>query len=369
MNKAAPPLVLIAAGGTGGHLFPAEALAGALAARGIAVELATDERAAHYARNFPTRALHVLPAETVRSKDISSYVRTAFVLAYGVAQALRLLLRIKPQAVVGFGGYPTVPPVIAAWLLRVPRIVHEQNAVMGRANKLLVPIASAVATGYPGLLSNTPQHAGKATQTGNPVRPAVREAAAQAYAPPAEAGPIRILVFGGSQGARVMSEVVPAAIERLSPELRKRIEVVQQCRTEDVAAVKGIYWRLGLTAEVRTFFSDLPARMAAAHLVIARSGAATVSELAVIGRPAMLVPLAHALDQDQLANASALAALGGALIMLEIDFTPELLSAEMERLLAAPASLAAMALAARRAGKADAAEALAELVVRVAQIG
>lgn len=369
MNKAAPPLVLIAAGGTGGHLFPAEALAGALAARGIAVELATDDRAAHYARSFPTRAVHVIRAETVRSNDISSYARTVFVLLYGTAQALKLLLRIKPKAVVGFGGYPTVPPVIAAWLLRVPRIVHEQNAVLGRANKLLVPIASAVATGYPGLLSNMPKQANKATQTGNPVRPAVRDAAAQAYAPPEAGGPIRILVFGGSQGARVMSEVAPAAIERLSPELRKRVEVVQQCRTEDVAAVKGIYWRLGLNAEVRTFFNDLPARMAAAHLVIARSGAATVSELAVIGRPSVLVPLPHALDQDQLANASALAALGGALIMLENDFTPELLAAEMERLFAAPDSLAAMAKAARRAGKADAAEALADLVVRAAQIG
>src|ERR1700694_326220 len=230
MNQAASPLVLIAAGGTGGHLFPAEALAGALTARGIAVELATDARAAHYARNFPTRALHVLPAETVRSNDISSYVRTAFVLAYGIAQALSLLLRIKPKAVVVFGGYPTVPPVIAAWLLRVPCIVHEQNAVIGRANKLLVPITNAVATGYPGLLTNAPKYARKATQTGNPVRPAVREAAAQAYAPPQEGGPIRILVFAGSQGARVMSEVVPAGIERLSPDLRKRVEVVQQCR-------------------------------------------------------------------------------------------------------------------------------------------
>ncbi len=184
MSHAAPPLVLIAAGGTGGHLFPAEALAGVLASRGIAVELATDDRAAHYARTFPTRALHVIRAETVRSNDISSYARTAFVLAYGIGQALMLLLRTKPKAVVGFGGYPTVPPVIAAWLLGVPRIVHEQNAVIGRANKLLVPIASAVATGYPGLLSNTPKHASKATQTGNPVRPAVREAAAEPYAPP-----------------------------------------------------------------------------------------------------------------------------------------------------------------------------------------
>jgi UDP-N-acetylglucosamine--N-acetylmuramyl-(pentapeptide) pyrophosphoryl-undecaprenol N-acetylglucosamine transferase len=369
MNVAQPPLVLIAAGGTGGHLFPAEALAGALAARGIAVELATDNRAAHYARNFPTRALHVIRAETVRSKDISSYARTGFVLAYGVAQALRLFRRIKPSAVVGFGGYPTVPPVIAAWLLRVPTIVHEQNAVIGRANKLLVPIASAVATGYPGLLTNTPKYSAKATQTGNPVRPAVRKAAEQAYVPPGKDGPVRILVFGGSQGARVMSEVAPAAIERLPAEVRKRVEVTQQCRTEDVAAVKGIYWRLGLSAEVRTFFDDLPARMAAAHLVIARSGAATVSELAAIGRPSVLVPLPHALDQDQLANASALAALGGALIMLENDFTPEALSAEIARLVAAPQSLSAMAQAARRGGRADAAEALADLVVRVAQIG
>jgi UDP-N-acetylglucosamine--N-acetylmuramyl-(pentapeptide) pyrophosphoryl-undecaprenol N-acetylglucosamine transferase len=367
--NAAPPLVLLAAGGTGGHLFPAEALAGVLKARGIAVELATDERAAAFAKDFPARALHVIPADTLRGRNPLSYVRAAAVLAYGTLRALALVRRIRPNAVVGFGGYPTLPPVIAAWLLRVPRIVHEQNAVIGRANRFLVPLASAVATGYPSLLSGMAKHSGKATQTGNPVRPAVREGAALAYAPPEAGSPIRILAFGGSQGARVMSEVVPAAIERLAPDVRQRVTVVQQCRPEDMAAVKGIYWRLGLKAELRPFFNDLPARMAAAHIVIARAGAATVAELGVIGRPSVLVPLPHALDQDQLANASALAAVGGAIIMLEPDFTPERLADELGRLIANPETLAAMATAARRAAKTDAAELLADLVVRVAQIG
>ncbi|MEX2128875.1 MAG: undecaprenyldiphospho-muramoylpentapeptide beta-N-acetylglucosaminyltransferase [Xanthobacteraceae bacterium] len=360
------PLVLIAAGGTGGHLFPAEALAAALAERGVAVELATDKRAAPFARSFAARRIHVLPADTVRGRDPISLVRTAMRLSYGTVRAIWLLLQSRPAAVVGFGGYPTVPPIFAAWIVRVPSVVHEQNAVMGRANRLLASRASVIATGYPKIFSDAPRLAAKAVHVGNPVRAAVREAAARIYEAPVLRGAVRLVVFGGSQGARIMSEVVPGAIERLPAPIRARVEVVQQCRAEDLDEVKGVYSRLGVKAELAAFFGDLPARVAAAHLVIARSGASTVAELAAIGRPSVLVPLPHALDQDQLANAAALAAAGGALLIRQSDFTAERLAEELARLLANPAKLSAMATAARKAGRADAAERLADEVMRVA---
>ncbi len=365
MNE--PPLVLIAAGGTGGHLFPAEALATVLKARGIAVDLATDKRAAPFAGKFPARRMHVLPADTVRGRDPISLARTVARLTFGTMQGMRLLLSERPAAVIGFGGYPTVPPILAAWLMRVPRIVHEQNAVMGRANRMLAGRATVIATGYPDIFSEAPKLAVKAVHTGNPVRAAVREAAATPYAAPAS-GPIRLVVFGGSQGARVMSEVVPAAIERLSATLRSRIEVVQQSRPEDLDEARATYARLGVKAECAAFFNELPQRIAQSHLVIARSGASTVAELAVIGRPSILVPLPHALDQDQLANASALAVAGGALLIRQSDLTAERLADELKRLFGEPARLSAMAGAAKATGRVDAAERLADEVMRVAGI-
>lgn len=361
-------LVLIAAGGTGGHLFPAEALAIALRERGVAVDLATDHRAASFTGKFPARRVHILPADTVRGRDPISLLRTASRLVLGTLGGLRLLMRERPAAVVGFGGYPTVPPVTAAWLLHVPRVLHEQNAVMGRANRLLAARATRIATGYPDIFSDAPRLEAKAIHTGNPVRPAVREAARISYQAPVADGPIRLVVFGGSQGARVMSEIVPAAIERMPPELRRRLEIVQQCRAEDLAEVRASYKRLGVKAETAEFFGDLPARIAQSHLVIARSGASTVAELAAIGRPAVLVPLPHALDQDQLANASALAAAGGALLVRQSDFTGDRLSEELARLFAEPARLSAMAASAGSVGRADAAERLADEVMRVAGI-
>jgi UDP-N-acetylglucosamine--N-acetylmuramyl-(pentapeptide) pyrophosphoryl-undecaprenol N-acetylglucosamine transferase len=362
------PLVLLAAGGTGGHLFPAEALANALKQRGVAVDLATDRRAAAYAGQFPARRVHVLPSDTVRGRNPLRLALTALVLGYGILRAAFLLLRLRPVAVVGFGGYPTLPPVLAAWLLRIPRIVHEQNAVMGRANRLLAARASAIATGYPGVLSRQPELAIKAVHTGNPVRAAVREAAARAYEAPTEAKPFHLLVFGGSQGARIMSEIVPGAIERCATAIRAHVRVVQQCRREDIGAVRAIYGRLGVSAELAVFFNDLPHRIADSHLVIARSGASTVAELAAIGRPAILVPLPHALDQDQLVNATALTTAGGALLIRQDEFTAERLARELSQLAATPAILAGMAAAARRAGRPDAAEQLADLVIRVAGI-
>jgi UDP-N-acetylglucosamine--N-acetylmuramyl-(pentapeptide) pyrophosphoryl-undecaprenol N-acetylglucosamine transferase len=357
------PLVLLAAGGTGGHLFPAEALADALTRRGIDVDLATDERAERYGAAFPARHVHLVASATVRGRDPLSLARTAALIGVGTVQALRLIARIRPSAVVGFGGYPTVPPVLAATLRRIPTVIHEQNAVMGRANRLLASRVTAIATGFAGVLDGTPTLAAKVTRTGNPVRPAVVAAAATPYVAPQPGGALRLLVFGGSQGARIMADIVPAAVERLAGDLQMRLAVVQQAREEDLARVKAGYARAQVTAEVAPFFADLPGRIAASHLVVARAGASTVAELAAIGRPAILVPLPHALDQDQSANAGVLAQAGAALRLPQDDFTADRLAAEIGALASAPQKLVAMAAAARSQGAVDAAERLADLVV------
>ena len=364
---AAAPLVLLAAGGTGGHLFPAEALAAALNRRGLQVDLATDERATRYGHDFPARQTHVIPSATIRGRDPISLAKTLGSLSIGIAKALLLLRRIKPAAVVGFGGYPTLPPVFAATLWRTPTVIHDANAVMGRANRMLAPRVDAIATSFPGIALDRAL-AAKATFTGNPVRPMVIEAASEPYPWLDMDGPIKLLVFGGSQGARVTSDIVPTAIERIAPELRRRLHVTQQARGEDETRVRDAYARLDVAAEVAPFFADLPARIAASHLIISRSGASTVAELAVIGRPAILVPLPHALDQDQLANANVLAKAGGAIVLKQDDFSPERLANEIACLAADPGKLPAMAVGAKSAGVLDAAERLADLVLRVANV-
>ena len=359
-------LVLLAAGGTGGHLFPAEALAAVLARRGVTIDLATDERAERYGTKFPARHIHLIPSDTVRGRNPLSLARTAALIGFGTLRAYGLHGRIRPAVVVGFGGYPTVPPVLAAAWRRIPTIIHEQNAVMGRANRLLAPRVTAIATTFAGVLDRKPRLAAKATRTGNPVRPAVIAAAATPYAEPDVTGTLHVLVFGGSQGAKIMSDIVPAAVERLDPHLQMRLSIVQQARGEDLERVRGAYARINVKAEVADFFTDLPARIAASHLVVSRSGASTVAELAAIGRPSILVPLPHALDQDQMANAGVLAKAGGALRLKQDEFTPARLAAEISELAGAPRKLVAMAAAARLQGATDAAERLADLVLKVA---
>ncbi len=362
----AAPLVLLAAGGTGGHLFPAQALANVLQKRGAIVELATDARAAHF--KFPARAVHIIPSATLRGTDPFNVVLTAAMLAIGTAKAWAMLGRVRPAVVVGFGGYPTVPPLWAAALRRIPTVVHEQNGVMGRANRLLAGRVTKIATGFRTLAKLDPRWQAKVTFTGNPIRAEVIAAAAAPYASPEAGGKLRLLIFGGSQGARIMAEIVPKAIELIPAPLLVRLSIVQQARAEDADTVRATYARLGIAAEVAPFFNDLPARMASTHLVIARSGASTVAELSAIGRPAILVPLPHALDQDQFANAGVLAEAGGAIRIEQRDFTPARLAAEIAALAADPARLAGMAQAAKSAGSIDAAERLAELVLKVAGI-
>jgi UDP-N-acetylglucosamine--N-acetylmuramyl-(pentapeptide) pyrophosphoryl-undecaprenol N-acetylglucosamine transferase len=366
MTSGTPPLVLLAAGGTGGHLFPAEALALVLGERGLTVDLATDARAAHF--KFPARAVHLIPSATLRGRNPFSLARTGVLLALGTAKAWRLIGQIRPAIVVGFGGYPTVPPLMAATIRGVPTVLHEQNGVMGRANRLLAPRVTAIATGFRTLKNFNRHWQSKITFTGNPIRREVIAAATMPYAAPEAGGTLRIVVFGGSQGAHVMAEIVPAAVERLSADIRVRLAIVQQARAEDLEAVRNVYTRLGVVAYNAPFFADLPQRLAAAHLVISRSGASTVAELSAIGRPAILVPLPHALDQDQFANAGVLEAAGGAIRIEQRDFTPERLASEIAALAGDPGRLTRMAQAAKTAGTIDAAERLADLVMKVAGI-
>src|SRR5882757_1355928 len=256
----ASPLILLAAGGTGGHLFPAEALGVELIRRGFRVRLATDSRALRYSGLFSGDTIDVVPSETVRGRTPWSLARTGVLLAAGTAVSLNLMRRLKPKAVVGFGGYPTLPPLLAAKMFGVPGIVHEANAVLGRANRFLSSRVSAIATSLPGVLDRDPALAGKTTTVGTPMRPAILAAAAVKYAAPEMNGPLRLLVVGGSQGARIMADIVPDTIERLEPALWSRLILTQQVRDEDMARVRAVYDKLKINAELAPFFSDLPAR-------------------------------------------------------------------------------------------------------------
>jgi UDP-N-acetylglucosamine--N-acetylmuramyl-(pentapeptide) pyrophosphoryl-undecaprenol N-acetylglucosamine transferase len=361
-----PRCILIAAGGTGGHLFPAEALALELANRGLPVELATDERALKYGGDFPARAIHAIPSATPTGAGLASKAGAALTLGRGVGLALLRIRKIAPLAIIGFGGYPTVPPLLAASLLKLPTLLHEQNAVMGRANRFLAARVAIVATGFPTLKGAPDAMRARLRYTGNPVRRAVIEAAAIPY-PEFADGRLRVLITGGSQGARVMSDIAPGAIALLSEADRARLILTQQARGEDRQRVAEACARMNFSIEIAEFFPDLPARIAAAHLVIGRAGASTISELAVIGRPSILVPFPHALDQDQAANAAALAAGGGAQVVPQTEFTPERLASLLRKALADPAALTAAAQAAKSAGVANAAERLADLVEEAAR--
>jgi len=356
--------ILLAAGGTGGHLFPAEALAHELANRGWRVDLATDERAERFAAHFPADKVHAIASSTIGSRNPIALLKAFWTIWRGVRQASEVIRRIKPEVVIGFGGYPTLPPLYAATRRKVPTIVHEQNAVMGRANKALAARVAAIAGGF--LDARRGRFADKIVVTGNPVRPAVLEAAKTPYQPSRAGEPFRLLVFGGSQGAQFFSDAVPVAVAALPEAQRARLRVTQQARADDVGRVKQAYAALGMVVEVLPFFSDMAARIAAAHLVISRSGASTVSEIAVIGRPAILVPYPYALDHDQAANAAALADAGGAEVHVQSSLTSERLAELIGSALDDPDRLASVAAAAKSAGKPDAARLLADLAEAIA---
>ncbi|MEL6921350.1 MAG: undecaprenyldiphospho-muramoylpentapeptide beta-N-acetylglucosaminyltransferase [Pseudomonadota bacterium] len=354
--------IALSAGGTGGHLFPAEALAHELIARGWDVQLLTDDRASKYADRFPGSQLHVIESATPSGKNPFKLVSAGLKIWKGLRQSKAVLTSIRPKAIIGFGGYPTIPPLISGSGL-CPTVVHEQNAVMGRANKALASRVTAIAGGF--LLAEG-AHADKIVETGNPVRPPVLEAAKVAYVEPGSDDPLRLVIFGGSQGARFFSQIMPEALSKLPDGLRQRLSVTQQARPEDEASAKQAYADAGIEAVVEPFFTDLPARIADAQLVIARSGASTVTEIGAIGRPAVFVPYPHALDHDQAANAAKMEAAGGALVRREPDLNVDILADEIGALLADPDRLAAMAGAAYAAGKRDAASLLADLAEAMA---
>ena len=357
-------LVFLCAGGTGGHLFPAEALAYELKGRGYRVHLVTDSRAERYAGKFPAEEIHVVPSATFGSKNPISVLKTLWTLWSGVRLAKKILAQYQPKIVVGFGGYPTIPPLYAASGMNIPTLLHEQNAVMGRANKALANRVKAIAGGF--LSDSDGPYVQKIFVTGNPVRPAVLDAAKVPYESSEGDAPFNLVVFGGSQGAQFFSKALPEAISLLEKGLQARLRLTQQARAEDLDGVVAAYAKLGIPAEVSPFFTNMAERIGLAHLVISRSGASTVSEVSVIGRPAILVPYPYALDHDQAANAAALKERGGADVIAQAKLTPERLAEILTDALTNPRSMSAMAAASKLAGKPDATRLLANGVEAIA---
>jgi len=355
---------MIAAGGTGGHLFPAQALAEVLGRRGWRVVLATDARAQALADTFPAEKRIALASATFSGRNPFVLARAAFTILRGVIQARSAMRAINPAVVIGFGGYPSLPAVIGAISQGRRTIIHEQNAVSGRANRLLAPRVTAVACAFPTLIKASPDVQARAVVVGNPVRPEIIALASQPYAPPV--GEIHLLVTGGSQGARLLSQLMPVAIAALPEALRLRLRVQQQTRAEYMEDARRVYADALVQAEVAPFFRDMASRLAWAHLIVGRAGASTVSEIAVAGRPSILVPLGIALDDDQGQNARVLAQAGAAEVAREQDLTAPMMTAALAALLTKPKRLAKMAAAARTVARPDAAERLADLVERTA---
>ncbi len=353
--------IVLAAGGTGGHMFPAEALARTLQKRGWATVLITDARGAGF--GGAATPIHRIAARSPAG-GIGGKARGAASLCRGWLQARGLLARIAPAAVVGFGGYPSVPTMFAAARAGLPSMLHEQNAVLGRANAVLAPRVDIIATGFPAVAGLRPDDRHKTVHTGNPVRAAAAARGGAAYARPAAD---TVLVIGGSQGARILSDVVPAAIARLPDAARSGLRIVQQARREDCDRVAAAYREIGTEAEVKAFFEDLPERMAAATAVISRAGASTITELMTLARPAILVPYRHAIDDHQLANARALERRGAAWVMPETEFTAEALAARLADFLSDDATLTLAAGAVAALAVPDAAARLADQVERIAR--
>ncbi len=357
-------MVVLAAGGTGGHLSPAQALGETLVRRGILVHLMTDARGAELGTRFPAVGIHEIPSSTITVSKPWRVPIQLWRLMNGYQKAKSIISRIEPEppmAVVGFGGYPSIPPVLAAARLRIPVVLHEQNAVMGRANRLLSRWARAIASSFP-KITNLPAATARFSFTGNPVRGVVMSHWDAPYDPPAADELFRVLIFGGSQGARFFSEFIPNVIEALPKAVRRRLRIVQQCRAEDLEGVQTRYAALGVKARLAPFFADLPKHIADAHLVICRSGASTIAELAIVGRPAIMVPLPHALDNDQLRNAQSFANAGAGWVYEEKMCDADTMASFLTRMRYAAEELTAAANAAKAFARPDAAELLADLV-------
>jgi len=367
-DSARTPLVLLAAGGTGGHVFPARALAETLLRRGWRVGLVTDKRGTAWETEAGTLKVFRIDAAGIAGRGFFQKVKAAFHLARGFMACRKIIHTEKPAALVGFGGYVSVPPVIAAFARQVPIVLHEQNAVLGRANRLLATRATAIATCFE-LVDKVPAGSRDTlVLTGNPVRGPIVELRAQPYPELTEDGPVELLVTGGSQGAAVFAELIPAAIAKLPAPIRSRLHVCQQAREDQVDAVAAGYREIGVTATVRRFFDDMPERLGAAHLLISRSGASTVAENTVVGRPALLIPYPSAIDDHQTANARAVEERGGAWTLPQGQLSPDQLADWLADLITTPGRLTDAAATARAAGIPDAVERLADLVTRTARL-
>lgn len=354
---------VLAAGGTGGHMIPAHALAEELLARGHRVALITDDRGARIPGLFDNVQVHILPAGRLSGGPIG-WFRAVKSIATGRAMALRLYETFLPSAVIGFGGYPAFPALLAARRDRIPTLIHEQNAVLGRVNRLMAGKVDAIGTAYKSV-QRLPAKAGdKVHLVGNPVRDEILALRDQPFPPLGDDGVFRLLVTGGSQGASILSQVVPDGLGLLPEHFRRRLQVTQQCREEDIEAVRARYAALGIAADLATYLPDLPERLAWSHLVIGRAGASTIAELTAAGRPAILVPLPSATDDHQTYNAREMAKAGGARMIAQSKFTAVELAKQMQKLGLEPAALAKAAGRARSAGRPDAARALADLVER-----
>jgi UDP-N-acetylglucosamine--N-acetylmuramyl-(pentapeptide) pyrophosphoryl-undecaprenol N-acetylglucosamine transferase len=354
---------VLAAGGTGGHMIPAHALAEELMRRGHRVALVTDDRGARIPGLFAGVPVHILPAGRLGGGP-AGWLKAARNILTGRAMALRLYDTFRPSAVIGFGGYPALPALLAASRDGIPTVVHEQNAVLGRVNRLMAGKVDAIATAYPEVDRLAAKHAGKTHLVGNPVRDEVLALRDQPYPPLDDDGVFRVLVTGGSQGARVLSTAVPDGLGMLPEHFRRRLQVTQQCRADDIEDVRARYAALGIPADLATYIEDMPDKLAWAHLVIARAGASTIAELTAAGRPAILVPLPSATDDHQTSNAREMARAGGARMIAQSGFTPVELAKQMQKLGLDPEALANAAARAKAVGRPDAAADLADLVER-----
>lgn len=361
-------LIVVAAGGTGGHLFPAQALSEVLVSRGYKVHLMTDERVRDYGKNFPAEKIHIIPSASPSPSLSKLHLLPGRLLRLysGYRKAKVLLKELDPIAVIGFGGYPSFSPVFAAKSLGIPTAVHEQNAVLGRANTVLAGKADFVATSFRETVGIPADAANKVAFTGNPVRAIALAHARSPYPKIENNQPISLVVFGGSQGAKFFSDFMPQVFKCLEPELCARIKLVQQCRSEDLSASRLNYQNAGVAAELETFFADMPKRLAQAHLVVCRAGASSIAELGVIGRPAVLVPLPHAIDNDQLRNAQSFASAGAGWVFPQNELKPEAFAKFLADLMVDGQVLKRAAAAALNHGVPDAAPRLADLTINLA---
>jgi len=355
---------VLAAGGTGGHMVPAHALAAELKSRGHGVLLITDDRGARFPGLFEGVPVYILPAGRMGGGPIA-WLKALGSVVKGRGEAKRLYREHRPDAVVGFGGYPAFPSLLAASAMHIPTVLHEQNAVLGRVNRLLAGEAEAIGTAYDEVDRLKPKHKSKSVLVGNPVREAVARLGELPFPPFDEFAPLKILITGGSQGATVLGEVVPDGLGMLQPSLRRRLQVVQQCRPDDIERVRKTYAELGIPAELTTYIEDMPDKLADAHLVIGRAGASSLAELTVAGRPAILIPFPSATDDHQTANAREITRAGGARTIQQTDFTPEVLARQIEALAMDPVALNNAAARAMSVGRPHAARDLADLVERV----